>query len=71
MKGLPFSNIYSGNTLSFFVGSVPDILKGPFKHLNDSLTLYYVSARQSPTLLYTSILKKVPHPGGAFPYSQL
>ena len=33
MKGLPF---YSGNTLSLFVGSVPDILKGPFKYLNDS-----------------------------------
>ena len=33
--------------------------------------LFYTSAREIPTLLYTSSLKKVPLSGGASPYSRI
>ena len=63
---------YSRNTLSSFIGSVRGILKGPF---NTQITLFPILLYNSPpeilSLLYTSILKKVPLLGGASLYSPL
>ena len=61
-NGTPITHGYSRNILSFFVGSVRDILKPvPFKYLNDSFpALSYASAREIPTFYIPPSWKRYP-----------